>query len=421
MKKIKLIIFSVLAIIFCCSTVDAASFSMSSKVSSVKPNGTFTVSVGGDCIGRVNLSVSNGTLSTSSVWVEQGYVNVTVTAGGSGKVVVTATPVTGFSDSDANIYNPGARSVSVNITSNNTTPPTKPTTPDTSNKKSSDNNLSSLSVDEGELSPAFDKSKTEYNLNLPASINKIIIKGTLSDSKAKVNGLGEVTLKVGENVIDITVTAENGSKKVYTIKAYVDETPQVYLNYKNEKIGVIRNNSDMPTLEGFSNSEYKIDDNTINLFIKDALNLIYGINEKNERGFYLFNKDSKKIEYKISLLKVNDKVYLITDVDNSNDNLTLDKITINEQEVVCSKFKNGNDNYCILKVLKEDGSLKNYLYEKTEGTIQLYNDFNAGPELKKENKNILVYVLGGMLFLTISIIVFLLYKIKKGVFNEKTN
>ena len=61
------------------------------------------------------------------------------------------------------------------------------------------------------------------------------------------------------------------------------------------------------------------------------------------------------------------------------------------------------------------------MYEKTEGTIQLYNDFNAGPELKKENKNILVYVLGGMLFLTISIIVFLLYKIKKGVFNEKTN
>ena len=249
--------------------------------------------------------------------------------------------------------------------------------------------------------------------------NKIVIKGTLSDSKAKVNGLGEITLKVGENVINITVTAENGSKKVYTIKAYVDETPQVYLNYKNEKIGVIRNNSDMPTLEGFSNSEYKIDDNTINLFTKDDLNLIYGINEKNERGFYLFNKDSKKIEYKISLLKVDDKVYLITDVDN--DNLTLDKITINDQEVVCSKFKNGNDNYCILKVLKEDGSLKNYLYEKTEGTIQLYNDFNVCPEIKKENKNILVYVLGGMLFLTISIIVFLLYKIKKGVFNEKTN
>ena len=396
MKKIKLIIFSVLAILFCCSSVNAASFSMSSKVSSVKPNGTFTVSVGGDCIGRVNLSISNGTLSTSSIWVEQGYVNVTVTAGGSGKVVVTATPVTGFSDSDANIYNPGARSVSVNIASNNTTTPTKPTTPDTSNKKSSDNNLSSLSVDVGELSPAFDKSKTEYNLNLPASTNKIVIKGTLSDSKAKVNGLGEVTLKVGENVINITVTAENGSKKVYVIKAYVDETPQVYLNYKNEKIGVIRNNSDMPTLEDFSNSEYKIDDNTINLFTKDNLNLIYGINEKNERGFYLFNK-------------------------YSNDNLTIDKITINEQEVACSKFKNGNDNYCILKVLKEDGSLKNYLYEKTEGTIQLYNDFKTCPEIKKEDKNIVVYVLSGIVFLTTSIIVFLLYKIKKGVLNEKTN
>ena len=120
MKKIKLIIFSLLTIVLWTNTVNAASFNMSSKISSVAPNGSFTISVGGDCIGRVNLSVSNGTLSQSSVWVEQNYVSIKVTAGGSGKVTVTATPATGFSDSDANIYNPGSRSVSVNITSGST-------------------------------------------------------------------------------------------------------------------------------------------------------------------------------------------------------------------------------------------------------------------------------------------------------------
>ena len=50
MKKIKLIIFSLLTIVLWTNTVNAASFNMSSKTSSVAPNGSFTISVGGDCI-----------------------------------------------------------------------------------------------------------------------------------------------------------------------------------------------------------------------------------------------------------------------------------------------------------------------------------------------------------------------------------
>ena len=121
MKKIKIIIFSIAIMLASIIELNAATFSMSSSTKQISPNGTFSVSVGGDCIGRVNLSVTNGTLSTSSVWVEQGYTTVTVTAGSSGQVTITATPETGFSDSDANIYNPGSRSVTVKIgTSSNT-------------------------------------------------------------------------------------------------------------------------------------------------------------------------------------------------------------------------------------------------------------------------------------------------------------
>ena len=102
---------------------------------------------------------------------------------------------------------------------------------------------------------------------------------------------------------------------------------------------------------------------------------------------------------------------IYTDINNKD--LVLDTITINEKEVTCAKFKKGNDNYCLLNVLKEDGSLRKYLYEKTEGTIQLYNDFNICPEIEKENKNIILYILSGIVVLTTSIIIFLFYKIKK--------
>lgn len=90
-------------------------FSMSASTGSVNPGKTFTVSVGGACCGRVDLSVSNGTLSESKVWVEDGMSTVSVTAGQSGSVTVTAVPYEGFSDLDAELYEPGSRSVTVKI------------------------------------------------------------------------------------------------------------------------------------------------------------------------------------------------------------------------------------------------------------------------------------------------------------------
>ena len=93
----------------------AASFNLSKSVNQVAPGGTFTVSVGGDCIGRVDITVSNGTASETSVWVEENYKSITITAGNSGSVTVTATPVAGLSDPDANLYNPGTRNATVPI------------------------------------------------------------------------------------------------------------------------------------------------------------------------------------------------------------------------------------------------------------------------------------------------------------------
>ncbi len=124
------IVLSLFCAILCIPTPTfAASFGLSSSSKQVAPNSNFTISVGGDCIGRVNLSVSNGTLSTSAVWVEENYQTVTVTAGASGSVTVTATPEVGFSDSDANEYKPGSRTVTVNIVAPTPPAPTTPTQP----------------------------------------------------------------------------------------------------------------------------------------------------------------------------------------------------------------------------------------------------------------------------------------------------
>ena len=87
--------------------------------------------------------------------------------------------------------------------------------------KSSNNYLASLSI-EG-YSIDFSKTKTSYNLNLPAGITKLNITAKAEDSTAKVAISGNKNLKEGKNTIKITVTAENGSKRVYTITATVAE------------------------------------------------------------------------------------------------------------------------------------------------------------------------------------------------------
>ncbi len=117
----------------------ATSFNMTSSVKQVAPGDTFSVSVGGDCIGRVNIKVVGGTATQTAVWVEENYQTVTITAGNSGTVTVTATPETGFSDSDANEYKPGARTTSVNIVAPSQPTETKPNTnqPNTSTNNTS--------------------------------------------------------------------------------------------------------------------------------------------------------------------------------------------------------------------------------------------------------------------------------------------
>lgn len=85
--------------------------------------------------------------------------------------------------------------------------------------KSSDATLASLSISPGTLSPAFSASKTSYTATVDAAQSKITVSAKAAGTKAKVslNGVQD-KLVSGENTIKITVTAENGSTSVYTIK-----------------------------------------------------------------------------------------------------------------------------------------------------------------------------------------------------------
>lgn len=76
-------------------------------------------------------------------------------------------------------------------------------------------NLSSLSIEGYEL---IAEGHDIYSATVGENIEIIKIVAEAEDEKATVKGAGEQVLKVGENVFEVTVTAENGLSKTYTIK-----------------------------------------------------------------------------------------------------------------------------------------------------------------------------------------------------------
>lgn len=82
---------------------------------------------------------------------------------------------------------------------------------------SPNNKLSSLSAEGYSLTPSFGKDTESYNLIVNTSVSSIQINAAAADSKASVSGAGSIPLNGSTTDIAITVTAENGSARTYTI------------------------------------------------------------------------------------------------------------------------------------------------------------------------------------------------------------
>lgn len=84
--------------------------------------------------------------------------------------------------------------------------------------KSNNAYLSGLSIDGYNISPTFNPNTTSYTLTVPNNVSSVSAKATAQDSKSTVTISGGSALSVGKNNVIIEVTAEDGTKKVYTIE-----------------------------------------------------------------------------------------------------------------------------------------------------------------------------------------------------------
>ncbi len=77
--------------------------------------------------------------------------------------------------------------------------------------------LSSLTIDQGTLSPKFSYSVKSYSAVVDSTVTQITISATTASAKSSVAGTGTKTLVTGNNEFDIVVTAEDGTVNAYRL------------------------------------------------------------------------------------------------------------------------------------------------------------------------------------------------------------
>ena len=279
--------------------------------------------------------------------------------------------------------------------------------------KSSVNTLNDLKVD-GVTVSGFSSSKTSYTLK-DNSGNSISISAVVTDDKSSVSGTGSRTLKYGKNTFTVTVTAENGSKRNYTITVNKPDPRSKNNNLKSLSIDKGSIAFDKNTTSYLIKVEHDINEVNITAISEDTKATISGtgkktlkdyVNEfkivvkaenestktyivkvarKDEQGNYgkLSTDNSVKsisiIGYDIKFNKDTKKYNVLVDEDVNEIELT---VTPNDSKSTVSVENNtelkAGLNKVTVKVTAENGDINEYLF----------NVYKIGEDKKEEIKPI---------------------------------
>ena len=83
--------------------------------------------------------------------------------------------------------------------------------------KSSNAYLQSLTIDGYELGPKFDKDRFEYTITVSSKINDVYIDAKTEALYSIIEITGGEDLVEGQNVVEIKVTAEDGTEQIYIL------------------------------------------------------------------------------------------------------------------------------------------------------------------------------------------------------------
>lgn len=284
---------------------------------------------------------------------------------------------------------------------------------------SKNNYLSSLKIDNHEITPAFNKDTLEYTIELENDVKSINISGTKEDATASVDGLGLRELNEGPNKLDIKVTAQNGASRTYTINATVKELNPIIVTIDNKEYNVIRKKEQLKKPNSkYEETTIKINEEDVPAFINETTKVtLIALKDPDDKVSLFSVKNDTYIPYQeftfSSIIFTEEKLDSLPK-GYSNAKLKLGEVEINAYQ------DNSNLNFYLIKGLNiETGITSLYQYDSKENTLQIFNDsqLKQNKELTKKNDIYLYTIIGLIGVIAISCGVMLTKTLK----NEKKN
>ena len=429
MKK-KYIIVSLISFILFSSVVSAASVSIKASNTSITRGNSVTVtatvssdsplvSIEGTLMCK-GAGVSSGVDmafddSSNSVYSKSYSTTVKPSSSGTISCSVTSSRITNMaSDSWQNL---GDKTISIKVSEPVYIPP---------KTYSSNNYLKSLEIEGYTID--FNKDTNEYSIEVPNGTEKVNIKTSLEDTKAKVSGDGEVSISEGTNKLEVKVTAENGNERVYIINVTVKELDPIEVTINKKKYTIVRKEGVIENIpENYEKSSIKIGEDDILCYKNTKTNnILIGLkDEKGEAKFYSYDEKTKKYTsyngYKIGGLYLNittmpnDKIpsgYSKVSFKYENNKLDGYQLIDKSGTYAADESVKGSDFYLLYAVNETTGETSTYVYDKLEGTIQRFNT-NMMLAYKEKADSYLLYFLLSLVVLATTIITFIIVLMKK--------
>lgn len=277
---------------------------------------------------------------------------------------------------------------------------------------SKNNNLSSIKVDDYELTPAFDKNTTDYKVTVPSNVEKVNVSATAEDRKSKISGTGEIEVAEGENKVELIVTAENGSTKKYNVVINVEDDNPIQVEVDKKKYSVVKRASSLTKPDLFEETKVKIGEVEVPGFINQTSKITL-VGLKDEGGnislfIYKNNKYQKFNEIKSDSLSI-----IFTEMKNIPTNYKKTTTKINDQDVVAYKLS-GEKLLLVYGINLATGKENYYTYDTSLKTLQIFDKDKYEARIKEEKTNkYIIYAMSGLVLFTIIFLILIISKNSK--------
>lgn len=255
---------------------------------------------------------------------------------------------------------------------------------------SSDATLASLKIRGATITPEFNPNITDYSCSVERSVSDVQVNVIANNLWAAVIIDGNQHLNIGENIVSINVTAQDGSSHMrYTVHVERRESDvpnnASLVDLDGNTYTFLDAPGDAVIPAGFTQTTRYINGYSVPVYTREGLTsvLLYLFDGTQSPGFYFYNSTAKTVRRYDPENTIIETSSILKVAEVPSDVAIPDEFkpeTFDTGSMILSGYSN-NDGDFIIYLSNENGDRDFYYYDKTSGSISLYRFADKKAEL----------------------------------------